>query len=228
MIDKEKAVIFCEWLEKRLIQYHGANGEAFTDDDYRQLDTVLVAEIEEHFSLVVKDRNNLMSLKCELVTDEKGNKGYMPTRAHDEDAGFDLYWSPATGYNSPTVQQGNAISKNVGYDHYFYDPNDPENPLNNITSKNGRLISTSSGMQNTAASTLYLYKGDYLKLKNLTVGYTFPKKWTNYANISKLRLYVSAENLLTITSFPWMDPEMSSRTGYPTLKQFTLGVNVTF
>ena len=143
-------------------------------------------------------------------------------------AGFDLYWSPATGYNSPTVQQGNAISKNVGYDHYFYDPNDPENPLNNITSKNGRLISTSSGMQNTAASTLYLYKGDYLKLKNLTVGYTFPKKWTNYANISKLRLYVSAENLLTITSFPWMDPEMSSRTGYPTLKQFTLGVNVTF
>ena len=91
VIDKEKAVIFCEWLEKRLKRYIGATTKAFTDDDYRQLDTVLVAEIEEHFSLVVKDRNNSMSLKCELVTDEKGNKGYMPTRAHDEDAGFDLY-----------------------------------------------------------------------------------------------------------------------------------------
>lgn len=114
MIDKEKAVIFCEWLEKRLIQYHGANGEAFTDDDYRQLDTVLVADIEERFVPIAENWNNkqrymerlqeaqdlsqdasalksVNNLKCELVTDKKGRKGYMPTRAHDEDAGFDLY-----------------------------------------------------------------------------------------------------------------------------------------
>ena len=114
MIDKEKAVIFCEWLEKRLIQYHGANGEAFTDDDYRQLNTVLVADIEERFVPIAEDWNNkqrymerlqdaqdlsqdasalksVNNLRCELVSDEKGRKGYMPTRAYDEDAGFDLY-----------------------------------------------------------------------------------------------------------------------------------------
>lgn len=50
-------------------------------------------------------------------------------------------------------------------------------------------------------TTLWLYKGDYIKLKNLSLGYTLPKNWVSKIAMQNARVYVSAENLLTITGF---------------------------
>ena len=55
------------------------------------------------------------------------------------------------------------------------------------------------GDKNKLTQTGYLQNGAYMRMKNLQVGYTFPKAWTNKAHIEKVRVYFSAENLFTIS-----------------------------
>ncbi len=64
--------------------------------------------------------------------------------------------------------------------------------------------------KNTIISDRYIYDGSYLRLKNLTLGYTLPKAWVNYVKLSKVRAYVTGRNLFTITSYPFYDPEIGS------------------
>ena len=84
------------------------------------------------------------------------------------------------------------------------------------------------GSKNKEISDFYEYKGDYLKLKNVQIGYTIPQKWTTKAAIQELRFYVSGENLLTITKFPGMDPELGATIGYPLMRQVSIGAQITF
>ena len=80
----------------------------------------------------------------------------------------------------------------------------------------------------TEASTLHLEKGNFLKLRNLTIGYTLPQAWTQKFYANKVRIYFSGENLLTITKFSGMDPEMQTGMGYVTMRQLALGININF
>ena len=78
----------------------------------------------------------------------------------------------------------------------------------------------------------YAKKVNYLRLRNLVVGYTLPAKWTKKVLIQKLRVYFEGSNLLcwdSLNDFGF-DPEISSVTGfdYPQHKVYTVGVNVTF
>lgn len=81
------------------------------------------------------------------------------------------------------------------------------------------------------ASTYYLKDASYLRLKNLTIGYNFSKGAYQRLGMKGLRIYVSGDNLLTKTKYPYADPE---RTGsglfqtYPQLRIFAAGVNVKF
>ncbi len=59
-------------------------------------------------------------------------------------------------------------------------------------------------------SDLYVQDGSYLRLKNIQLGYTLPEKWTKAILINSLRVYVAAENLLTLTNYRGFDPEISS------------------
>ena len=82
----------------------------------------------------------------------------------------------------------------------------------------------------------YLENGNYLKMANLTLGYTVPLKANNY--IKNLYLYLSGDNLFTITGYSGLDPELTnsdpqysgidSRDKYPTIRTFTFGAKVTF
>ena len=142
-------------------------------------------------------------------------------------AGFGIYWYEV-GQNSSATIFGYAIPKAIADDHYFYDPANPNDPRTNLTSKNPRLSRNSGASQNGEISTLHLERGDYLKLKNLTVGYTFPSGILRKLRMQSLRVFLSCENLWTITGFSGMDPEMQTGVGYVTMRQFALGVNVTF
>lgn len=90
--------------------------------------------------------------------------------------------------------------------------------------------------QNWRSSDLMVYDGSFLRLRNLTLGYTLPERWTRKVLISKLRLYLNAENLFTLTSYHGMDPEISSggtslgidKGVYPQARTFSAGVNLTF
>ena len=77
-------------------------------------------------------------------------------------------------------------------------------------------------------STHWLYKGDYLKLKNVQIGYTLPSRITKKFYVQQLRFFVSGENLLTITDYPGLDPEKGSAIGYPLMRSVTFGAQITF
>lgn len=93
--------------------------------------------------------------------------------------------------------------------------------------------------QNWLVSDLYVCDGSYLRLKNITLGYTLPKTLTRKLTIERLRFYVQAENLVTWTKYWGFDPEIASgpdgikslgvdRGVYPQARTFTVGVNVSF
>lgn len=140
---------------------------------------------------------------------------------------FDYYIYWATNYyNATNVTWGYGISQRIADDHYFYDPANPNDPRTNINATYPRLYKGSD--RNRQTSDFYEYKGDYMKLKNVQLGYTLPEKWTQKAFVRQLRFYVSGENLLTLTKFPGMDPELGSTIGYPLMRQVSIGAQITF
>lgn len=87
------------------------------------------------------------------------------------------------------------------------------------------------------SSSRWLEDGSYLRLKNVTLGYTFPEKWMSKIKVSNLRVYVSGNNLYTFTKYSGYDPEasdaMDKEAGvdfgvYPSVRSFVFGIDLTF
>lgn len=93
-----------------------------------------------------------------------------------------------------------------------------------------------STQQSQVVTSYYIEDGDYLKLTNMTLGYTYDFKKNTY--LKSIRLYGSVDNVFTITKYKGSDPELGSnnfwtagvdsRDKYPTIRSFTVGLNVTF
>ena len=88
--------------------------------------------------------------------------------------------------------------------------------------------------KNQETSTRYLQNAAYIRLKNIQIGYTLPRKWTEKAGMSSVRIYTSGENLFTLTKMTKIfDPEtLSGDWGngkvYPLLKTYSFGININF
>ena len=89
----------------------------------------------------------------------------------------------------------------------------------------------------TVASSTFIEKGDFVKLKSITLGYTFSKGLLSKINLSAARVYFSIKNVCTITTYSGPDPELSIssplRPGldmgtYPSQREYLLGLNVSF
>jgi TonB-dependent starch-binding outer membrane protein SusC len=90
---------------------------------------------------------------------------------------------------------------------------------------------------NYRVSDLYIENGSYVKLKNIQIGYTLPKKFLDKIKCVKWRFYISAENLLTFTGYSGSDPEIGAlssfdigidRGVYPSSRTYRLGTSITF
>lgn len=87
---------------------------------------------------------------------------------------------------------------------------------------------------NWQSSDIYIFDGSYLRLKNITLGYTLPKSLTMKVRVERLRFFVSAENLLTFTKYHGFDPEIASGGTslgvdygvYPQARTWTVGFNI--
>jgi hypothetical protein len=91
-------------------------------------------------------------------------------------------------------------------------------------------------------NSMYVRNGSYVKLKTLTLGYTIPSELSKKISISKFRVYISCNNLLTITKYEGADPEIGTtgestgtwnsvgidRGYYPQSRNFLIGANITF
>ena len=93
-------------------------------------------------------------------------------------------------------------------------------------------------------STRWVYDGSYARLKNIALGYNLPAALLDRVFVSRVRIYVSAQNILTFTKYPGYDPEVNYSSGgsgsnsnrnlgldygsYPNAKSYTVGLNVGF
>lgn len=138
---------------------------------------------------------------------------------------------------------GNEIFNQKKYTYYFdYSNNVVSDVLKawSPTNKNTNIPimktqNTNGG--NSLPSEFYIEDGSYFRMKNLQIGYTFPKTVLNKINFNKLRIYAGVQNLFTVTNYSGYDPEVSSNalfsrgidsSSYPNARTFTFGFNASF
>lgn len=98
-------------------------------------------------------------------------------------------------------------------------------------------VTSSDPNGNDKFSDLYVEDGSYLRIRNMQIGYSFPQSMINKIGLGQLRVYVSADNLCTITGYSGFDPEVAGSNdlsagvdiaNYPIPRTFSLGINVQF
>lgn len=107
----------------------------------------------------------------------------------------------------------------------------PTNASNNVPKYDGYITND--------VYSRFVEDGSFLRLKTMTLGYTFPREWTKKFKVSKLRVYAQAQNLFCITGYSGYDPEVSMAASnpmtpgldwgaYPKSRIFTVGLDLQF
>ena len=175
------------------------------------------------------DKNGIIDNKDRSVVSDGPNPKYMfGLNLNGAWKGFDLsvlfqgqagakeFWM-RNGYNTSVVLYGNQINQEVADGRWYEGRTDATYPR----------LATTTNKVNTQNSDFYLQNKAFLKVRNIQLGYTLPKAWMDKIQIERIRIYGSLENFFTFTSYKGLDPEVSGL-GYPTMKQATIGLNVTF
>ena len=131
-------------------------------------------------------------------------------------------------------KRGSEGVENVSQTYFnnYWTPTRPSN-------KYSRALANDDNTLNNVPSSAWVENGSYLKLKNFTVGYTLPTDLAKRFTLSKVRAYISSQNLFTITKYSGLDPEIGIQGGnpifngvdngiYPSSRFYTVGLNVTF
>ena len=98
----------------------------------------------------------------------------------------------------------------------------PENPYDSKYP----ILRNNSNSKNNVASDAFVHSGAYFRCKNMQLGYTIPRAITTKFAVDRLKIYVSVDNLFTITRFPGLDPEIGATVGYPAIKQYSIGIDI--
>lgn len=125
------------------------------------------------------------------------------------------YWGN-DGFNTFNINEGFLQRANI-LEHWT-----PENR----STKYPRLQLSSSTL-NTVNSDYWLYNTSYFRIKSIQLGYSLPKSLTAKLSIDRIRCYTNLENYFTFTKFEGYNPENPSM-AYPLMKQWVVGLNVTF
>ena len=126
--------------------------------------------------------------------------------------------------------EGNVNGTKVALDRW----KSPENPGSGWVNRANRKQTGSNGR----TSTWHLEDGSYLRLQNLALGYTLPRAFTQKFKVEKMRVYVSGQNLFTITDYSGYNPEVNARPSqnltpgedygtYPLARTYMFGLNIT-
>lgn len=130
-------------------------------------------------------------------------------------------------------QYVNPATGECMYKNYYLD-----NSVESYIGMNaGKSLWNPADVVNNLTQSYFIEDGSFLRLQDVTIGYTLPAKLTRRWGISKLRFYASASNLFIITGYSGYDPEVDIQTGltpgmdynrYPRNRAFSLGVNLNF
>lgn len=143
--------------------------------------------------------------------------------------GNDIYCESLSFMNYYNLGAGFNRSSEMLYDHWT-----PETP-------NARYPKISRLTYNyVKMSDRFIYDGSYIRLKNVQLAYNIPVDKFGFRRLKQGQVFVSCQNLLTITEYPWFDPDVNTNGGgssvdqgidsfsYPTTKNFTVGVKLRF
>ncbi len=145
--------------------------------------------------------------------------------------GSDIYWKAGENAFSYTSLNEQTNKLSVALDRWTPENTDAQYP------RAVYRTNYTGGNSNNRQSSLYIKKGDYLRIKTITLGYNIPKDILRKMNIQGLYFYVTGTNLFTITKYPGADPEFANiasfRTPidsnkYPVSKQLITGLRLTF
>jgi len=150
---------------------------------------------------------------------------------------YGVYGNKILNYTESAMEsfqnRGFVGVQNVSVD-YYQNRWTTSNPSNTYA----RATSNDDAIGSNLPSSAWIQNGSFLKLKNFTVGYTLPSNIANSLFLNKLRIYLSTQNLFTITGYKGLDPEIGIQGGnatqngidngtYPSSKFYTIGINVT-
>lgn len=156
---------------------------------------------------------------------------------------FSFFFQGVAGYDIFNALKYEGMFVDARYNQ-FAGILDRYHPTNN-PGGNGPRVTIKDTNNNRRMSDYYVDKGDYLRLKTLTVGYTFNKNTIKKLGLQKLRVYATVQNLFTITSYKGFDPELGEtyaneidnygvteigvdRGQFPQPRTFIMGINVNF
>ena len=147
-----------------------------------------------------------------------------------KDFDFTMFWQGVQGVDviSDLKKQTDLWSglniTNLNKGRRLLDAWSPQNPGSNIPA-----VSTMDNNNEKRVSTYFVENGSYAKLRTIQLGYNFPKSICDKIHLSRLRMYLSAQHLLTIKSkkFSGVDPE-NANFGYPIPLNITFGLNLSF
>ena len=169
-------------------------------------------------------------------------KGFDLTAMFSGSFGFDIY-----NALKPRTQQffgDENTTKDIYKTSFFGNNGVTDQPRPGMWINDNFISDASLGLNYYTISSFWVEKGDYLKLKDLTIGYTLPKRTLQKLNMNKLRVYFTANNVFTITNYSGLDPEIggTSSTGsgsvrqrgvetlgrYLPSRQYAIGIDLTF
>jgi TonB-linked SusC/RagA family outer membrane protein len=130
-------------------------------------------------------------------------------------AGLKVHW--AGNDFRPTVRYGYQINREVADGRWYDGRTDAAYP---------RLLEYTD-TRNTVNSDFWIQNKSYMRVKNIQLGYTFPRSLSQKILLETLRIYGSIDNALTFTKYKGLDPEVSG-TNYPTMRQVSVGLNLIF
>ncbi|MDR1336122.1 MAG: TonB-dependent receptor [Tannerella sp.] len=157
--------------------------------------------------------------------------------------GNDVYNAQKIMNTSTWKYQYYNLSSMVDYKNHFnifdLEGNDLRNDKEALKAYNTNASIWSPTMYSAVLHSWAVEDGSFLRLSNITLGYTLPGRWTKKVQISKVRLYATVNNAYIWTRYTGLDPEVNTRTSspltpgvdysaYPKNRSFTLGTNITF
>ena len=150
---------------------------------------------------------------------------------------FNMFWQGNAGlklYNAAKELTMQSAMNGANTSKLALQAWNPEDPEGSRGATVPRLSTRDDNGNFSNPSDFFVESGNFLKLRNLAIGYNLPTKWLTKLSIQNVRVMFSCQNLLTITNYSGIDPEVGlSNQGidagvYPIARTFTLGLNLTF
>jgi len=138
-----------------------------------------------------------------------------------------MLWTGTAGRKDFWLNAFNNV--NFSSTRYAVNQQDVTNPWS-VENRGGIWPRIGGSSNNTAQTSFWLYDMSYLRLKNVQLGYTFPKPLFRKLGVTNFRIAASGENLLTVSSFPGLDPEKAGNNNnvYPLVKSYSLTAQLGF